>query len=174
MRYAVIILVLVAVLGAGVYYFSKTPNDERYTNQTLGLSFSYPSEYVLQEAERGNGERRHYSIVLIRKSDSTVPENGEGPTSITIDAYQNNLDKMTLTKWLNTGVSNYKLAKGAAVQRTVAGKEAITYEWSGLYEGKTTALLHRDNVLAFSVTTLAPNDTHLAVYESVLRSLQLF
>lgn len=144
-----------------------------YTNDAYGITFDYPDGYVLQETERGNAERGHYWVTLIRTEDATPPENGEGPTAISIDIYQNNLDKQTLFDWLTgTNDSNYKLSDGASASTTVAGEDAVSYRWSGLYEGETTAFLRNDNIVAISVTYLTPQDVNITVYRDLIKSIR--
>lgn len=157
---------------------------KKYRSESAGVAFSYPADYVLTEAERGNAERSHYSIVLVRAEDAVVPENGEGPTAISIDIYQNNLDKQTLIGWLtDSNQSNFKLSPTGTYASTTVGVsggggrgevEAVNYRWSGLYEGETTAFVHRDNIVAMSVTWLTPEDRIVSSYRSLMKSLSLF
>ncbi len=175
------ILVLIVAVAGVIVLVNKVstptpPNTvavaHTYANQKYGITFDYPDGYVLQEGERGTTQRGHYAIVLTREEDSQVPENGEGPTGISIDIYQNNLDKQTLSSWLNTSESNYKLGNGTIASSTVAGKEAVVYQWSGLYEGETTAFLHNDNVVAVSLTWLTPQDENIQVYRDLIKSIR--
>jgi hypothetical protein len=185
MNKTIVWIVVLLVLGAGIYWIATTqkatapvvftPTEKNtYNNSTYGIAFNYPKGYVLSEGEKGNAERMHYAIVLVQEADAVLPQNGEGPTAITIDIYQNNLDKLSLLDWLNgTAVSNFKLGDGTYSSTTVGGKEAVSYAWSGLYEGETTAFLHKDNIVAVSVTRLTPEDTILTDYQELLSSVQL-
>ena len=81
----------------------------------------------------------------------------------------------SLFEWLKKGNSNYSPEDGmssALASTTVSGVEAVHYTWSGLYEGETTAFLHKDNVVAVSVTYLSPEEEHVAVYRNLLQSLE--
>lgn len=148
-------------------------DDITYRNDTYGITFVYPEGYVMQQVDADNAERRHTTIMLIREEDTMVPESGEGPTAITLDFYRNSGNHMLLTDWLNTEPSNYKLSNGLLASTTVSGVEAVQYQWSGLYQGETTAFLHKDNIVAVSVTYLMPEDQNVAVYRSLLQSLVL-
>lgn len=171
---AVLVLIILAVL---VYRETTTESPQAshaYTSEIYAFSFSYPEGYVLSEREVGNAHRAHYAITLTRAEDVAVPEGGEGPTGITIDVYQNNLDQQTLLAWLTGGNdSNYKLGDGTYASTTVDDTEAIRYSWSGLYEGETTAFRHAGGIVAVTVTRLAPDD-HTETYESVLASFELY
>lgn len=155
---------------------TTTPQLEinTYRSDAYGISFTYPEGYVLTEAERGDGHRGHYSIVLMQQEDLPLPKNGEGPPAVTIDIYQNNLDQMSLVAWLTTtNALNYKQGDGTYASTTVAGTEAIVNRWSGLYEGETTAFLHKDNLVAVSVTYFTPEDQIIDDYRGTISSLQL-
>lgn len=164
-RYVLIILFFV-IITTGIFIannnkFTKTVETEtstssyvNYVNNEYGISFSYPNTYVLNEIDAdGSGMRKHHIITLINKSDLPPPVNGEGPTSITIDIYQNNLDKQKTEQWIkNTSASNFKLSNGNIATTTINGTPALSYRWSGLYEG-TTVVTSNDNwVYAISVT----------------------
>jgi len=183
--------IIIAILGilivvAGIFAFTRpkaTPiepepsgmasSTQVYVNTKYNITFSYPAAYVITEAERGDATRGHYSIVLVRASDSQIPENGEGPTSIIFDIYENKLGKQSLVGWLtDSAVSNYQLSQGTYASTTVAQSEAITYHWSGLYEGDTTAFVSGDTIVAVSVTYTSSEDMNRAVYNDILRSIK--
>ncbi|HEX2792614.1 MAG TPA: hypothetical protein VHO23_02770 [Candidatus Paceibacterota bacterium] len=172
------ILLAALLIGAGYLFLRETqpllPALARYENPAYGIAFSYPETYVLSEAERGNGARGHYAITLTAKADGPAPENGEGPTAITVDIYQNNLDRYSLIEWVSgTDIANYKLSDGSFKERTIGGERALTDEWSGLYEGKTTTFLHEASAVAVTATYLTPRDPILDDYERVLASFEL-
>lgn len=129
---------------------------KRYSNAAYGLSFSYPETYVLSEIDApGSGMRVRHSITLLRKEDLPLPEGGEGPPAITIEAFQNDLDKQTTEGWIkNTSASSYKLSEGTLAATTVNGLPALSYRWSGLYEGTTIALAMPNWIYVFTVTYL--------------------
>lgn len=174
-------LIGVAVIILAFFLFREYSAEEpvfpqetaSYENQSYGISFGVPEGYVQEEREVGDLHRGHYVITLTRAEDVAVPENGEGPTGITIDIYQNDIDKQTLLNWLTmTSFSNYKLGNGTYASTSIDGTEAVRYKWSGLYEGETTAFLHGDSIIAVSVTRLSPSD-HTDAYELVLEILTL-
>ncbi len=176
------IFVLVVLVGLGLYLAGRQPDAPgtssplaaEYRNDAYGVSFSYPEGYVLQEGEHGSAHRAHYAVTLIREEDSAPRENSEGPTAISVDIYQNNLDQQQLVSWLKgTNDSNFKLSDGTYASTTVDGVEAVQYRWSGLYEGETTAFRHNGNIIAVSVTYITPQDANIATYRDVLRSFTL-
>jgi hypothetical protein len=159
------ILVIVGIFK--VYkYTAEVPPDQtgvqatstlqQYASAEYGITFSYPESYVLSEMDTpGSGMRKHHVITLMRKVDLPPPVNGEGPPAITIEMYQNDLDKQTTEQWIrNTSASNWKLGEGNLTEITVAGLPALSYRWSGLYEG--TSIVHAGPrwVYVFSVTYL--------------------
>jgi hypothetical protein len=153
-RFLTVLAVL--VLGAGIYFyvagFLADPNnnnqqntpistDATYSSDKYGISFSYPASYQLTEVDaEGSALREHHTIVLQRKTDLPVPEGGEGPPAITIDIYQNNLDNRTTEDWIRgDSRSNFKLGDGTLSKVVVDDKDALSYRWSGLYEGTTVS-----------------------------------
>lgn len=132
--------------------------ESSYTSETYGLSFSYPAEYQLTEFDAPGSEMRaHHAITLMHEDDLPIPQNGEGPPAITIDIYQNNLDNQTAEEWIrNSSVSNFKLGDGTLSSTTVGGNPALSYRWSGLYEGTTIVVAQPDWIYAFSVTYFEP------------------
>lgn len=186
LRTIILIVLALVVVGAVAYVlFAKkvhSPTEpltngvttgQRYTNMQHDFRFAYPEGYSLTEHSEAGGERDFYAITLVRTEDAVPPEGGEGPTAITINVYQNNLDALSVIDWItNTNDSNFKLGNGQYTQTVVAGQPAYTYTWSGLYEGKTTAFAHGDDIIAVSVTWMTPEDDILDEYERVLDSFE--
>lgn len=179
------IVVAAVLLIGGVYAVSRTKipaprvtpsvvGERTYVNERYGISFTYPQNYVITEAERGDGHRGHYVITLVKQEDAAPRENSEGPVAIVFDIYQNNLDRQTLRGWLEgSSYSNYKLSNDTYMMTHVGGADAVAYRWSGLYEATTTAFIHNDNIVAASVTYITPEDTQIAVYHDILKSVRL-
>ena len=171
-------------VAAGWFYVAGTPSDtygakngtSTYESAEHGISFSYPDIYVLDEREAGNGEREHHVIVLMDKeAAATLPQNGEGPPTITVDIFQNNLDKLAIAEWIeNDSRSNFKLSPdGVLASTTVAGTEALLYAWDGLYRGNSIVFAHKDNIVMLSVAYLSPNDAIVSDFASVVASFEL-
>lgn len=170
------IVIILALLITGAFFYGgnllmppqqQASDQNIYANGVYGITFQYPSRYLLVEQEVATG---HYAITLIEETNATLPENGEGPTAITIDIYEGN---DSLTEWLATNESNFGLGDGTHASTSVSGAEALSYRWSGLYEGETTAFLHNGNVIAISVTYMSREDTIRADYYALLATLNL-
>ncbi len=182
-----IMVILLVGLGVGYYfgydhgYEKEKPEivDENelkiYKNEKYGIKFEYPGGYVLEEGERDTAEgERHYSIVLVKEVDIEPRINGEGPTAITVDIYQN-VPKLALLDWLKTKKeSNFSLSSATAASTTVSGIDAIKYTWSGLYEGESVAFPHKENVIVISVTSLTAQDENIETYRETLESFEVF
>ncbi len=167
LRYGIIIVVFLCVLIAGGLFLRarySTPQDrvqdpsefQQYSNATYGLSFLYPDRYVFSEMDiPGGAMREHHVITLMRKEDLPLPTDGEGPPTITINIYQNNLDNQTTEGWIrNTNESNFKLSEGKFSSTTISTLDALSYRWSGLYEGTTIVHAQSNWVYTFTVTYL--------------------
>lgn len=163
-----IFVIALVTIGAYVVSLSTPPAESSnhtsmrtYANEQYGLSFSYPDTYELTERDaQGSAERAHHTITLINHADLPLPVDGEGPPAITIDIYQNDLDHLTTSTWIrNDARSNFKLSpEGRLATTTVDGSEALSYRWSGLYEGTTVAIARTAWVYAFTVTYLQMGD----------------
>ncbi len=171
------IAVTLAVLAAA-YLFIATPAlaplgedvGQVYANDTYGISFSYPEGYVLSEGQVGEGL---YVIQLIREEDAVpVVAGGEGPTALTIEIVSVG-EEFTLDDWLKAPTSNFQISDGTYTSRMTAGLPSVHYNWSGLYQGETVALLHEKAAVALSVTYHSPTDPIRAAYDEVLSSLRL-
>jgi hypothetical protein len=113
---------------------------------------------------------------LIRKEDLPPPQGGEGPPAITIEIFQNNLDNQTTEGWIrNSSFSNYKLSsnEGILASTTVDGEPALSYRWSGLYEGTTIAVAQQDWVYAFSVTYLEMGADIIQDFVQIMKTVKL-
>ncbi len=158
-------LVALALLILGVFILTekKSPVEEPLGP---GILFTVPDGYArTDEVTTGR-----YSVRLVRKEDVVSPENGEGPSGIAVDMH---VSELTLVEWMTTTEdSNFGLGDQTYSSTTIAGIPAVRYRWSGLYEGETTAFLHRGSVVAISVTRLSAGE-HTEAYEKVLSSLQL-
>ncbi len=149
---------------------------QKYSNTEYGISFEYPDSYILTEMDAPGSEmRKHHSVSLIRKADLPAPEGGEGPPSITIDFYQNNLDKQTGEQWiLNSKESNFKLSNGVMATTTIHSYPALSYRWSGLYEGTTVVTAGSNWIYAFTVTYLEMGADIIQDFVKIKDSVRIF
>lgn len=182
-KYLIYILIPVVIAVVIIFGFFKRdinlPIDnlggevvapKTYTSSEYGFSFVYPDTYLAEERTIDDVYRKHKSITLLQKG-YVAPEGGEGPTTINIDIYQNNLDKQSLEAWIKgSSNSNYKLGDGLITSLNVSGKEALSYEWDGLYRGHTVVFEHNQNIIAVSVTYLNPSDKIRLDFENILKS----
>lgn len=178
------ILVLGVILGAIIYSGGK-PNIPKvtsvetrtYVSDTLGIKFDYPSNYILDEKNTGSPERGRYTITLIENTPGNQDlisgkVQGEGPVAITIDIFQNDLDKYTAEKWImGVNDSNFKLGNGETASTTVGNMKGLEYSWSGLYEGKSHVISTSNYIYMFSVTRMTPDDQILKDFDALLNSV---
>jgi hypothetical protein len=152
---------------------SKTYKSEQYS-----FSFSYPQNYFLEERDLTTPQREQISLILTEDTEENrlVREGKspgrEGPIAVTIDVYklsENEIsDPLTWVQTTGGNASNWKLDGRNLIQTTVAGNPAVTYEWSGLYEARSTVLLHQSNIIMVTATYITPEDPTVAVYNAVL------
>ncbi len=191
-RLAITAVLVLVIAGFAVYTLTKPTEEPQanavatttptttnqniiYTSAKYGISFAYPSSYELSERDNeGSALREHYTIILMRKEDLPAPEGGEGPPAITIDMHQNNLDSQTTENWIrNSSLSNFKLGEGMLSSTTISGLPALSFRWSGLYEGTTIALSQPNWIYAFSVTYMEPGADIVQDFVAVRDSIRI-
>lgn len=155
-------------------------NSKPYESAEFGFSFRYPKNYFLEEKDLGNGERYHKVIILTEDTEENrlVREGKspgrEGPTAITIDIYQNNLDNLSIENWLiSNDNSNFKLSDGTFEEIFLDGNRAVKYSWSGLYEADTVALRHGGNIISISSTYIFKEEPIRKDFSDILQSFNL-
>lgn len=177
---------LLVLIGAGVFLVLKdsapTPLTtehpvKTYSSAEYGLIFLYPQNYFFVEHDDTTGGVAHHAVVLYEDTktahdiiDGKMPAT-EAPPAITIDIYDNAAGIAT-EKWIrDTQESNFKLSPdGVLTPVTLGGAPAISYTWSGLYEGRTIALSKKQRLYAFSVGTNSPDDRIVSDFSVVVNS----
>jgi hypothetical protein len=161
--------------------------SKTYTNAAYGISFAYPQDYFVIEKDLptgqagvGNAQRKHFNIMVLEDNQTNRDlrdgklQNTEAPPGITLDIYQNNLDKLPVLTWIkNNSNSNYKLSNEVITSSTVGGKEALGYTWDGLYRGDNVVFAHADNIVAITVTYNSSDERNKKEVVSLLASMQL-
>lgn len=176
---AVVAALLIVLVGGFLWYKGQSPkvsDVETYANTTYGISFEYPGTYALQEREVGNAQRYHQALTLIDKEAlANIPQNGEGPPAINVDIFQNNLDKLSIERWVRgSNNSNFKLSPdGTLTSGTVAGAPSLSYLWDGLYRGRSVVLSHKGNIIMLSVQWLTEEDAIIEDFADMLASFRL-
>ncbi|OHA17881.1 MAG: hypothetical protein A3H57_04415 [Candidatus Taylorbacteria bacterium RIFCSPLOWO2_02_FULL_43_11] len=169
------------IIGIGVYAIYNnelSSGDEvlsinRYVGEDYGIVFDYPDRFVLEEKEIGNGERRHRLISLIESKSDDERKSDEDKEEITFDIYQNDLDKLSIDEWvLGNGNSNFKLSDGAYSTTSIGEKDAIAYEWSGLYEAKTTVFESGGHIIAVSVKYKTSGNSLTKNYDDLVKTIR--
>jgi hypothetical protein len=176
----VLIAAIAAVAALGIFrpellksvFSGKSAEDTRaaYQNQTLGVTFKYPTSYQLQERDIEINKAPVHFITLAQTTD--VPQGGEGPTAMSVTVFT--LDKpVPLADWLHsmqnltpapTGGYDYQ-------ETTVAGEPALAYSATGLYESDNVAVARGNRVYVFSVTWLTRQDPILKDFDNLLKTV---
>ncbi len=187
MKKVLLVLLIVLALGALIYFVTavnrpkgdaNTPAASQngwkaYTNTEYGVSFSYPPAYSLDEMRLGASGPARLAVVLARSEDLPPPQDGEGPPAMTFIFYPNP-DKMGAEEWIRTTPeSNFALSPYGVIDAAFVGsRNALGYQWSGLYEGDTVAIADSRYVYTFSVTYIAPEDQIRKDFREVLKTVK--
>jgi hypothetical protein len=169
-RIGLVIAIILGVTVALGFFHDKTKVVE-YSSKEFGVSFLYPSEYVLTERDIDRTHRVHHAIALINKADID-PKASEGPRAITLDIFQNNLDKQTALGFITgSSDSNYKLGPGNIATTTHGVLEGLEYTWSGLYEGRSFVVSTPEYIYLFAATRIDPQDRIIADFDRLLKTV---
>ncbi len=189
-----IIAILVAILVGAIWYYRQettvriedtatttpsTTNTRVYSSDIFGIRFHYPTHYFLEEREIGNAERTHYLVMLTEDTEENrlVREGKspgrEGPTAITLDVFQN-MEQQSVESFIkNTSETNYKLGDGVLAKTKVGTRDAFSYRWNGLYEGRSIAFVNGPHLFLWSVTWLTPDDQIIKDFDEMVKSAEI-
>lgn len=182
-----LIVLIIAIVVLVLCYFLFVRRDEvkpvpvgyeEYSNEEIGISFEYrvePSGYIPIENEVSGKEIFSLSLFDIGAYEELIASEDprEGPTAITVQVFERS-PQTSLLEWLETeDASNYNLGgmDGRAIEASAV--TGLSYNWSGLYEGRSIALPYADGVVILSVTYLTSNDTIINDYVEFLDSVEL-
>ncbi len=158
--------------------FPETPKAQMMPLNELeveGIHASYPSR-LYKKRIASSSQNLLTSILLIEDTEtnrniiegkSEIPT--EGPTSITIDVF-NNSEKLPVGTWYQ-GVPTWSVHTSPYKKIILGGKEAVEFEWSGLYEGRTIVITQGETAYVFSVTWIDKDDQLIKDFEALLSSL---
>lgn len=173
----IIAIGIIIVTAVGFFAWQVINIEPQYKSVNLGISFRYSGNYLVREETLGTGERNRYAIVLIEDTPGNRDilegkiKDTEGPPTITVSIFQNNLDDYTAESFVKgTSFSNFKLSDGKLAETAVAGEPALRYRATGLYENENVVVARPDFVYMFTVFFNSPADPILSDFEKVLKS----
>lgn len=177
----IIVVAIIVIVGAVLFLLpsevQKWPNS--YKSEELGLQFSYPEKYFIAYESSATGERSQHAIVLAEDT----PENRalfsdpnsatEGPPTITITLFQNNLDNYTTRGFVEgTNFSNFKLSDGNTTEVIVGEETGLRYRATGLYENENVVVARPAYVYMFTAFFNSPTDQILIDFEEILGTVE--
>lgn len=175
----IIIAIIVIIIGAFLFFYplEKQASLATYASLEYGLSFSYPQKYAVAE-NTYTGERLQHAVVLFEDTPANrdilfgTNKGTEGPPTITITIFQNNLDNYTLESFVeDTNFSNFKLSDGNKTEIAVAGNPAWRYRATGLYENDNVVVVRPEYVYMFTVFFNSPNDQIRQDFDEILKTI---
>jgi len=184
-----VVVGIIVVAGGFVLFGGRAPmaipevpqstNTSTYQNEEYNLSFEYPSNLYLYEGlNQGTETRPQLALFLVEDTqenrdvlEGRATEAREGPIGISVDVYQNP-EELSASEWVQND-TNWTVATSEAEPVTVAGKEGVSFTWSGLYEGRTVVVTEGDKAYVMSTTWMTPEDHTLSDFELVLNSLSI-
>lgn len=181
----VVAVTVLFVAGASLYFSASSDSPSapkattrEYTSRVYRFSFIYPSRYHLEEKHAGTPERPQLATVLVENTEenlallagtATEPPR-EGPTAITVDAYQNP-NGLSPEEWAKSD-TNWILSDKRTDLVSVGGEDGFLFYWDGLYAGKSAVVTHGNYAYVFSVTWITAHDRIVRDFETLLKSVK--
>lgn len=152
-----------------------TPEEAAYaafSNEELGLAFSYPARYELKTFSLENEAQRWVALTLIEKDIlRAAEENGasEGPPAIAIQVFENP-SNLAADEWVRTSsFSNFQLVVDQRLSSTtVGGETGYAYHYSGLYASDAVVVAKGARVYLFVVDWLTEDDANRSDFKAIL------
>lgn len=176
-------LILLVVGGLGWYgynhFFPQSQHGDGvdipsptngYSNEAVGLSFSYDAGFELVE-HSSEGITR---ITLIEKG-YTPPKNGEGPPTISVDVVPSNAEQFDINDVLpELSARGFTFSSDMLLATTtVAHREAYLFRTDGLYAGYATVIKAGAYTYIFNVQYHSIEDEILNMYASLLGTVEI-
>lgn len=186
-----IILGTLALLGTGlviVSLFGLTNTEPEtaakpatYTNETFGLSFTYPegtAGYVLEERDHDDETATLLKTITLTAHDdharlvANPPIGGEGPAVIAISVFANP-DKQFPLAWAMKypEFSSHALKRSADQELVVGGANALVYEADGLYPAKHVIVAHGAYLYVLTGQYPTPDSPLRTDFDTVVQSI---
>ena len=179
-----LLIVVLLLVALGILFFLNKESVEKnvasvYKSEEFGIEFSYPKNYFVGFEESFSGERSQHFVVLAEDSQenrdvfSGKSPDREGPPTITVAIYQNNLDNYTAKSFIEgTNFSNFKLSDDKLAEVSVGGENGLRYHSTGLYENENMVIARSDFVYMFTVFYLTPTDQIVSDFEKMLETIK--
>jgi len=134
-------------------------NSLTYTNEQLGLSFSYPPGYTVEEVEQG--------AIVWRDADYQNKEDFVEATPLTI-GLEDNPENLSLMEWVQQ--RGYQI-EGQIIEQSVASSDAVVFQWSGMWEFRSVVIA-RPQSNQFAIVTLdVEMEEYRGIFEEILATL---
>jgi hypothetical protein len=171
----------------GTFHNSPTTNGlKAYRSSEMGISFKYPTGYLLFENKNSFEGVDYRSLTIAPKepmleaiSRARANSGGEGPASINI-SFISNPKSLALEQWMraNSAHSNFNPdadpgAASSLASTTVAGTSALMWHSDlGLYANDYVAFLYGDWVVVVSAADMGAM-IPIQDFQAVLSTIQL-
>lgn len=172
---------IAAILAVASYWLypaspeKLTPmNSKTYESARYGIAFQYPPKYRLSQRDESGPDGEHHVITLIDESFFPLPENGEGPTGITVDIFENDRKSLSSEDFIRTvRASKYELGDGVLATTSYGGVTGLEYGWSGLYQGRSLVVARPGYVFMFSATHDKPDEATISDFSRIVEAVVL-
>jgi hypothetical protein len=176
----IISILLVVVLIGGFWFLSAKASPQKdYVSKDFNLKFKYPEGYYMKDRmDLTNPALKQLAVVLVEDTernrdllDGKVTEATEGPTSITVDVYPNP-NNLEIQEWLKQNTNWLASFSEKSTEIEVGGEKALTFNWDGLYAGKSVVLSKNNMAYILSVTWITPEDKMIKDFDKILNNIK--
>ena len=151
---------------------------KQYRLDSAGLTFAYPANFYLVKREVGSLSKPQTSIVLVLDTKENrdllagkIQEAREGPSNVSIDIYSNP-QKLSPSTWAETETT-WKLGSKKLSPIIISDLSGVSFDWSGLYAGKSAIITKGDKTYVFSVTWSSLDDPILSAFSKIISTAQI-
>lgn len=148
------------------------------TSDKFGFSFTYPAGadgYTAtgDDSDTSGNFVLGRSLVLTSDYEREPPENGEGPPTINVSVFRNDVNR-SAEEWIRSHErANFNIAVDDTIEtETIGGAEYKTYQWDGLYRTDAYVRKHGGYIYLFSAQFMDAQDRQRDDLRTILEGVE--
>lgn len=177
------IILLFVVISFFVYKSTHTIDTsswDTYVSDSYGLSFKYPAYYLTAVKNiSGTQDGAIQTVILVKNTQENktwIDAGASGvpaPLSISCTIF-NNPSNLSPYAWATSNTSsNFSLNTSNNSRKDVAGQEAVSYSWTGLYQSQSVVLSNGAMIIMCSGGYLDPHDEIFTDYKAIIQTIKV-
>lgn len=149
----------------------SAPTLQTYRS-AAGITFSYSSGYKLEERS-DSFEGTPIEVITLIDKNAVIPEMSDGPEAISIIVVPNP-EALPVGRWVKEkSISNFGLSPNSVLaSTTLAGRPAVAYAYSGLFDSRAVAAASGGKIYILSVGANSSSDPIVGDFQNLLKTVQ--